>query len=201
MNKENLGCPNLQECTSQAPNQTNGIPKLYHADGSLQDYYEFLSNPELYEVYCEIKSNGVYLAEFEITKVKFININRKKSIASEDKLVSLDYSFSALDRLEMVSKLNSQFLHSEAEALVDYMKRQFNFDCEVRKIELPVDFTNIFDIASYDAIENEQVRTICYNLDAEDTGLPFSVMVYYEVYCPLPFVFDSRNTFYAGGVK
>jgi len=74
MNKENLGCQVLEDQTPQAPHQTNGIPKLYHANNNLQDYYEFTENPELYEVYCEVKSNGVYSAEFEITKLRFINI-------------------------------------------------------------------------------------------------------------------------------
>lgn len=202
MNKENLGCSACEVEPSQALNQTNGIPKLYHANDNLQDYYEFTENPDIYEVYCEVKSNGVYSAEFEITKLRFINIQRNKGIAPENLLVGMSYTYAALDRLDMVSKLNNQFLHSEAVALAAYLKIKYKYDCEIRKIDLPITELGIFDLASNDAIECPNINTICLAMDKEDTGLDFSVMAYYEVCCPLPFVFNAvSSNFLVGGVK
>lgn len=200
MNNENLGCLSGKDVTPQALPH-NGITQLYHSKTSLQDYYEFPDNPELFEVFSEVRSNGIYSTEYEITKVRFIHPNRQKSIASEDKLVSLDYSKAAIDRIAMVSDLNSQFTGNEAALLADYLKIKFNYDCTIRKIDLPVTGMNIFDIASFASIECPEIQTISYSLDSDKTGLPFDVLAYYEVYCPLPFVFECSNHFQAGGVK
>lgn len=184
-----------EQTAQQLPTKDNQ-EVLYQA-GKESNYYEFLQDPAIYEVVAEVKANGLYSTEADTTRIRFLCMNRQRSIAPEEQLVTMDYSRPAVDRINMVLDLNCQFLLSEAEALAEYLAKTYRYEAIVRQIYLPITSANCCDIASYSFVETPEIQTVLYPLDKEKTHLWFDVVAYYEVNQPLPFILPRHSCFQA----